>query len=73
MNGVVNINAIIVTGVVSTDGQTITGTVNLGGGGSVPPSVLAHISRTDNPHRVTENQLEDGLDYTLIFENALTQ
>jgi hypothetical protein len=41
------------------------------GGGAVPPSVITHISRTDNPHNVQENQIPDGIDYTLLFENAL--
>ena len=37
----------------------------------VPDSVLDHISNTNNPHNVTEDQIPDGITYTLIFENAL--
>jgi len=83
ITGTINISTTTVTGTVTTDDRTVTGTVNTStptitgvvsaGGGSVPPSVLAHISRTDNPHAVTEDQLLHGLDYTLIFENELSQ
>jgi hypothetical protein len=45
--------------------------VTIDTGGSVPAEVIAHISRTDNPHNVQENQIPDGIDYTLLFENAL--
>ena len=38
---------------------------------SVPIEVTQHITRTDNPHNVTEAQIPDGIDYTLLFENAL--
>ena len=38
---------------------------------SVPIEVTQHIARTDNPHNVTESQIPDGIDYTLLFENAL--
>jgi len=72
ITGSINLTTNQVTGTLTVSGQSVTGTVNVGGG-SVPPSVLAHISRTDNPHSVTEDQLLHGLDYTLIFENVLSQ
>jgi hypothetical protein len=37
----------------------------------VPTDILTHITRIDNPHSVTEDQLIQGIDYRLIFENAL--
>lgn len=37
----------------------------------VPQDVLDHIVRTDNPHVVKEDQIPSGIDYTLLFENAL--
>jgi hypothetical protein len=38
---------------------------------TVPQAVLDHITRTDNPHTVLESQIPSGIDYTLLFENAL--
>lgn len=38
---------------------------------TIPPEVSNHITRTDNPHNVREDQIPDGIDYTLLFENAL--
>jgi hypothetical protein len=80
VTGTLTVNTTAVAGTVTVAGTAVNGTVNItsptitgtfGGAGTVPPSVIAHISRTDNPHNVQENQIPDGIDYTLLFENAL--
>jgi hypothetical protein len=80
VTGTLTVNTTEVAGTVTVAGTAVNGTVNItsptitgtfGGAGTVPPSVIAHISRTDNPHNVQENQIPDGIDYTLLFENAL--
>jgi hypothetical protein len=80
VTGTLTVNTTEVAGTVTVAGTAVNGTVNItsptitgtfGGAGTVPPSVIAHISRTDNPHNVQESQIPDGIDYTLLFENAL--
>jgi hypothetical protein len=80
VTGTLTVNTTEVAGTVTVARTTVNGTVNItsptitgtfGGAGTVPPSVIAHISRTDNPHNVQESQIPDGIDYTLLFENAL--
>lgn len=80
VTGTLNIATTAVTGTITVAGTTVNGTVNItsptitgtfGGSGTVPPSVIAHISRTDNPHNVLASQMAEGDDLTLLFENAL--
>lgn len=81
VSGTVNISSPTINGTMS-GGQLVSGEVNTsvieitgvyGSTDSVPPSVLAHISRTDNPHGVEESQLVNGPDYVVIFDNILSQ
>ena len=43
----------------------------VGSDAAVPIEVTDHITRVDNPHNVQDSQIPDGIDYTLIFNNAI--
>lgn len=80
VNGTLTLNSTVINGTLQVNGQIVNGQINInnpqinatyGGTGTVPPSVLAHIDRVDNPHQVQAGQLPTGDNLTLLFENAL--